>query len=75
MSAFPLLKTYDLRCVPHIKITGSKDNVCKKYEDCIKQISLARSEDEKLERTNDYHAHVLAARNERCISLIQEMRG
>ena len=44
---------------------GPKDDVCKKCKDCIEQIFLARSEDDKLERTSEYHAHVLAARTER----------
>ena len=44
---------------------GPKDDVCKNCEDFIEQVSLARTEEDKLDRTSEYHAHVLAARTER----------
>ncbi|XP_045182213.1 uncharacterized protein LOC123540944 [Mercenaria mercenaria] len=42
-----------------------RDDVCKTCEDFRDTISMARSEDDKLDATASYHQHVLSARAER----------
>ncbi|XP_053392297.1 uncharacterized protein LOC128554982 [Mercenaria mercenaria] len=39
------------QCVPHIKIMNPRDDVCKTYKDFRDTISMARSEDNKLDAT------------------------
>jgi hypothetical protein len=54
-----------LKCVPHIRISSPRDDVCQKCECHRKKIADARMEEEKLRATKDFEDHLQAAKRER----------
>lgn len=67
-----------LKCLPHIKISTPKDDVCRKCEEFRQEITLARSEENKLSATARYHDHIIHARKKRdlyrqCVEEATEM--
>ena len=53
------------QCVPHIKISNPKDDVCQRCEIIRKQVSDSVTENEKLSAANELSAHIEKARGER----------
>ena len=54
-----------LKCVPHIRISSPRDDVCQKCERLRKEIAVARTEEEKLKTVKDFEEHIKAAKRER----------
>ena len=47
-----------MKCVPHIKISRPRDDVCQRCECLRKQVIDAVTEDEKLKATEMFHVHL-----------------
>lgn len=54
-----------LKCVPHIRISTPRDDVCQKCERLRKKIVDARTEEEKLSAVREFQNHIEAAKKER----------
>jgi hypothetical protein len=54
-----------LKCVPHIKISRPRDDVCQRCECLRKKIIDAVAEDEKLEAVGSFQQHIEDAKKER----------
>lgn len=54
-----------LKCIPHIRISTPRDDVCQKCECLRKKIMDARTEEEKLTSVRAFQDHIEAARKER----------
>ncbi|XP_062621644.1 uncharacterized protein LOC134283212 [Saccostrea cucullata] len=70
-----------LKCVPHIKISKPRDDVCHRCERLRKEIIDAVTEEEKLSAINAFQEHIADAKKEReyykaCIeNAVQEMEN